>query len=151
MTAPPWGRGRRPEAGRGGGMPERDVRVSPAGRGPAPISANLTRGYTYPASVLVCLNHLAWSLSVAFCKSFCNETPAFEAFTERQNRIYCASEQIKCKRCLPPQIRLGGIFFTDVRAKIPLALEYAGFFLILVCAEGIPRGKKNVLARQLQR
>jgi len=41
-----------------------------------------------------------------------------------------ASEQIKCKRCLPPQIRLGGIFFTDVRAKIPLALEYAGFFLI---------------------
>ena len=115
------------------------------------ICANLTRRYTYPASVLVYLNHLAWSLSVAFCKSFCNETPAFETFTERQNRIYCASEQIKCKRCLPPQIRLGGIFFTDVRAKIPLTLEYAGVFLILVCAEGIPRGKKNVLARQLQR
>jgi len=138
------------------------------GRGPwwlspwglAPISANLTSWYTYPASVLVYFHHLAWSLPVAFCKIFCNEIPAFETFTQRQNRIYCAPEQIKCKRCLPPQIRLGGIFFTDVRATIPLPLEYAGVFLIperrwgfliLVCAEGIPRGKKNVLARQLQR
>jgi hypothetical protein len=132
----------------------------PAGRGLAPIYANLTSRYTYPASVLVCFNHLAWSLSVAFCQSFCNEIPAFETFTQRQNRIYCASEQIKCKRCFPPPIRLGGIFFTDVRATIPLPLEYAGVFLIperrwgfliLVCAEDIPRGKKNVLARQLQR
>jgi len=130
------------------------------GRGPAPICANLNSRHTYPASVLVCFNHLAWSLSVAFCKSFCNEIPAFETFTQRQNRIYCASEQIKCKRRFPPQIRLGGIFFTDVRTKIPLTLEYAGVsliperrwdFLSLVCAEGIPRGKKNVLARQLQR
>ena len=130
------------------------------GRGLAPISANLTSWYTYPASVLVYFHHLAWSLPVAFCKIFCNEIPAFETFTQRQNRIYCAPEQIKCKRCLPPQIRLGGIFFTDVRATIPLPLEYAGVFLIperrwgfliLVCAEGIPRGKKNVLARQLQR
>jgi hypothetical protein len=132
----------------------------PAGRGLAPIYANLTSRYSYPASVLVYFNHLAWSLPVAFCKIFCNEIPAFETFTQRQNRIYCAPEQIKCKRCLPPQIRLGGIFFTDVRATIPLPLEYAGVFLIperrwgflsLVCAEGIPRGKKNVLARQLQR
>ncbi len=131
-----------------------------AGEGLAPISANLTSWYTYPASVLVYFHHLAWSLPVAFCKIFCNEIPAFETFTQRQNRIYCAPEQIKCKRCLPPQIRLGGIFFTDVRATIPLPLEYAGVFLIperrwgfliLVCAEGIPRGKKNVLARQLQR
>ena len=130
------------------------------GEGASPISANLTSRYTYPASVLVYFHHLAWSLPVAFCKIFCNEIPAFETFTQRQNRIYCAPEQIKCKRCLPPQIRLGGIFFTDVRATIPLPLEYAGVFLIperrrgfliLVCAEGIPRGKKNVLARQLQR
>jgi hypothetical protein len=130
------------------------------GEGARPIYANLTSRYSYPASVLVYFNHLAWSLPVAFCKIFCNEIPAFETFTQRQNRIYCAPEQTKCKRCLPPQIRLGGIFFTDVRATIPLPLEYAGVFLIperrwgflsLVCAEGIPRGKKNVLARQLQR
>lgn len=128
--------------------------------GETPICANLTSRYTHPASVLVCFNHLAWSPSVAFCKSFCNEIPAFETFTQRQNRIYCAPEQIKCKRCLPPPIRLGGIFFTDVRAKIPLTLAGVGVFLIperrwgflsLVCTEGIPRGKKNVLARQLQR
>lgn len=139
-------------------------RLSPwggqVGRGVSPICANLTSRYTHPASVLVCFNHLAWSPSVAFCKSFCNEIPAFETFTQRQNRIYCAPEQIKCKRCLPPPIRLGGIFFTDVRAKIPLTLAGVGVFLIperrwgflsLVCTEGIPRGKKNVLARQLQR
>jgi len=140
---PVKGECRRPWKRRGAGATD--------GEGVSPISANLTSRYTYPASVLVYFHHLAWSLPVAFCKIFCNEIPAFETFTQRQNRIYCAPEQIKCKRCLPPPIRLGGIFFTDVRAKIPLALEYAGFFLILVCAEGIPRGKKNVLARQLQR
>ncbi|CVK33521.1 protein of unknown function [Methanoculleus bourgensis] len=104
------------------------------GEGARPIYANLTSRYSYPASVLVYFNHLAWSLPVAFCKIFCNEIPAFETFTQRQNRIYCAPEQTKCKRCLPPQIRLGGIFSPMWRATIPLPHNPCEF--IYVSTEG---------------
>jgi hypothetical protein len=135
------------------------VRGGADGEGVSPICANLTCGYTYPTSVLVRFKHLAGPLSIALCKFFCYLIPAFETFAQRQNRIHCTSEQVKCKRRLSPPIRLFRIFLTDVRTKALLRLMYARFFLIPACrlgffrlvrAGGIPRGKKAALFRQLQ-